>query len=155
MGLRTVIGHLTKAMIEGVDGDYGDLDNETVPDFMLNLYEHLEKHSDVLQEIGILSGQPSHLSCLADLPLTASYSCLKLFFGWVEEGFYDFSALPFPLKAHMSDQDRLLVDQQLRLRWEGSVSDLKEELQQLIRVLKHSEQEITSKVKEAATVSSF
>ena len=152
MGLRMVIGHLTKALLEGPNGDYGDLENEAVPDFMLNLYEHLKKNNDVLREIGIQSAQPSHLACLADLPLTAAYSCLTLFFGWVQEGFYDFSSLPFPLKVHMCDEDRLLLVEQLRPCWQRSVEDLKEELQQLTDVLKHSEQDIIIRVKEDAHV---
>ena len=152
MGLGMILGHLTKVLLERPTEDYSDLENETVFDFMLNLYEHLKKHSDVLREIGIQSAQPSHLACLADLPLTAAYSCLTLFFGWVQDGFYDFSSLPFPLKVHMCDQDRLLLDEQLRPCWQRSVGDLKGELQQLTDVLKHSEQDIIIGVKEDAHV---
>ena len=153
MALRTVIGHLTKALRDMQNTDQEELKDQLIPDFMLNLYQHLKGHSEVLQEIGVRSAQPSHLQCLADLPLISAYDCLKLFFGWVEEGYYDFSALPFPFKVHMIYQDTLLMDQQLRLRWLGSISDLKEELQELIDVLKHSEQDITNRVKEAASVS--
>ena len=153
MALRTVIGHLTKALHDVQNTEHEELKDQLVPEFMLNLYEHLKGHSEVLREVGVRSAQPSHLQCLADLPLMSAYDCLKLFFGWVEEGYYDFSALPFPFKVHMIYQDRLLMDQQLRLRWLGSISDLKEELQDLITVLKHSEQDITNRVKEAASVS--
>ncbi len=151
-GLRTVIGHLTKALQEVRNTEHEELKEMSVPHFMLNLYEHLKRQSEVLHEIGIRSAQSSHLQCLSDLPLMSTYSCFKMFFSWVEDGYYDFAALPFPFKVHMSYQDRLLLEQQLRLRWLGSISDLKEELQDLIDVLKHSEIDITSRVKEAASV---
>ena len=153
MALRTVIGHLTKALEEVRHTSHEELKEMPLPHFMLNLYEHLKSHNEVLREIGILSAQPSHLQCLSELPLMSTFDCLKLFFGWVEDGYYDFGALPFPFKVHMIYQDRLLMEQQLRLRWLGSVSDLKEELQSLTDVLKHSEFNITSRLKEAASVS--
>lgn len=149
--LRTVASHLLKALEERRT-DYGDLATEAVPEFMLNLYEHLTKHSDVLFEIGVQSASPSHLRCLADLPLTATYSCLKLFFRWVEEGFYDFNTLPFPFKVHLGYQDQSCLEQ-LRMRWPSTAAELKKELQQLVDVLKHSEQDITKRVNEAANVS--
>ena len=148
--LRTVAGHLVKALDEGRE-DYGDLETATAPEFMLNLYEHLKKDSDVLYEIGVQNASPSHLRCLADLPLTATYSCLRLFFRWVEEGFYDFSTLPFPFKVHLSYQDQVAIEQ-LRLKWSSTLSELVKELQQLVDVLKHSEQDITSRVNEAVNV---
>lgn len=149
--LRTVVSHLLKALEEGRT-DYGDLENETAPEFMLNLYEHLTKHTEVLYEIGIQSASPSHLRCLADLPLTSTHSCLNLFFRWVNEGFYDFSTLPFPFKVHLSYPDQQYLEQ-LRMRWPSTVEQLRTELQQLVDVLKHSEQDITKKVDEAVNVS--
>jgi hypothetical protein len=148
--LRTVCGHLVKALNEGHE-DYGDLEKETAPEFMLNLYEHLKKDSDVLYEIGVQNASPAQLHCLVDLPLTSTYSCLKLFFRWVEEGFYDFSTLPFPFKVHLSYQDQMAVEQ-LRLKWSSTLSELVKELQQLIDVLKHSVHDITSRVNEATNV---
>lgn len=148
--LRTVTGHLVKALEEGRK-DYGDLETQTAPEFMLNLYEHLSLHSDVLYEIGVQSASSSHLRCLADLPLTATYSCLRLFFRWMDEGFYDFSALPFPFKVHLGYQDQQSIEQ-LRVRWSSTVAELMKELQQLIDVLKHSEQDITRRVNEAVNV---
>ena len=150
--LRTVVGHTIKSLQETRQEDTVSLEMQKVPEFMLNLYEHLTKEREVLYEIGIQSASPSHISCLAELPLSSVYCCLKLFFGWIEEGYYDFSALPFAFKVHMSYQDKSVVDQQLRLKWQGSVPDLLEELQNLIDVLKHSEQDITSRVNEAANV---
>ena len=148
--LRTVVSHLVKAL-EEQRTDYGDLGSETAPEFMLNLYEHLTKQNQVLVEIGVQSASPSHLRCLVDLPLTATYSCLKLFFRWVDEGFYDFATLPFPFKVHLSYQDQAFLDQ-LRMRWSSTVAELKKELQQLVDVLKHSEQDITRRVDEAVNV---
>ena len=148
--LRSVTGHLVKALEEGRE-DYGNLENQTAPEFMLNLYEHLKKDSDVLYEIGVQHASPSHLGCLADLPLPATYSCLRLFFRWVEEGFYDFSTIPFPFKAHLSYPDQQTIDQ-LRFKWASTVNELKKELQQLVDVLKHSELDITSRVNEAINV---
>ena len=150
--LRTVLNYAIKSLQETRPGDTNNLVNQKVPEFMLSLYEHLTNDSDVLSKIGVQSASPSHISCLAELPLPSVYSCLKLFLGWVEEGYYDFCTLPFAFKVHMSYQDKSVVDQQLRLRWQGSVPDLLEELQNLIDVLKHSEQDITSRVKEAANV---
>lgn len=150
--LRTVTGHLVKALAGDRDHHYGNLDEETAPEFMLNLYEHLSKHSDVLYEIGVQSATPSHLRCLEDLPLTATYSCLNLFFRWVDEGFYDFCAVPFPFKVHLSYPDQTAIEQ-LRMKWAGTVSDLMKELQQLVDVLKHSEQDITNRINEAVNVS--
>ena len=148
--LRTVTGHLVKAL-EDQRTDYGDLRAQTAPEFMLNLYEHLTRHSDVLHEIGVQSASPSHLRCLADLPLTATYSCLRLFFRWVDEGFYDFCAVPFPFKVHLGYKDQQAIEQ-LRVRWSCTVPELLKELQQLIDVLKHSEQDITRRVNEAVNV---
>ena len=153
MGLQTVIGHLTKALSELPNHDDKELKEQFVTHFMLNLYDGLSRHSEVLQKIGIYSARRSHMLCLGDLPLICVYDCLKLFFMWVEEGYYDFNALPFPLKVHMTDQDQVLIEQKIRSHWTGSINDLSEKLQDLIDVLKHLEQDITKKVKEAASVS--
>ena len=148
--LRTITGHLVKALVEGRT-DYGDLESQTAPMFMLNLYEHLSRPNDVLFEIGVQSASSSHLRCLTDLPLTTTYSCLRLFFRWVDEGFYDFSTVPFPFKVHLGYQDQQAIDQ-LRVRWSSTVADLEKELQQLVDVLKHSELDITNRVNEAVNV---
>lgn len=153
MGLRTVLGHLTKAMSEIPNHDYKDLVGLSVPHFMLNLYEGLSTHSEVLQKIGIHSARRSHLLCLGDLPLISAYDCLKLVFKWVEEGYYDYSALPFPFKVHMIAQDQVLIDQELCSRCVGNIGELCEKLQDLTEVLKHLEQDIISMVQEAANVS--
>ena len=154
MGLRVVIGHLLKVLLVRLAGDYGDLESQTVLGFMLNLYEHSKELSVVLQEIGIKSALPSHLSCLDDLRLAETYSCLTLFFIWVEDGLYDFNYLPFPLKVHLHNHDRLFVENQF-LNWQGCMSDLKEEVLKLICILKLSESDIASRVTKAASVSIF
>ncbi len=150
--MRTITGHLLKALTEKRE-DYGDLDSLTIPAFMLNLYEHLRKHSDVLYEIGIHSAAPSHLACLAKLPLVSAYSCLKLFFNWVDEGYYDFCDVPFVLKVQMSYPDRNQVEQKLQLSWPSTLAELLREVQQLVDVLKHSEKDIICKVNKASNVS--
>lgn len=150
--LRTVIGHLVKVLEE--QEDYGDLEALTAPEFMLTLYKDFSEPKDVLFEIGIQSdaASPLHFDCLAGLPLTATYSCLKLFFRWVDEGFYDFCALPFQFKVHLSDQDQLDIEQ-LPAKWSNTLGELIKELQQLVDVLKHSEQNIITHVDETINVS--
>ena len=153
MGLQTVIGHLTKALSELPNHDDKELKEQLITHFMLNLYDGITRHSEVLQKIGIQSARPSHLLCLGALPLICAYDCLKFFFKWVEEGYYDFNGLPFPFKVHMTDQDQVLIEHEIRSRWTGSIGDLSENLQDLIDDLKDMEQDIISKVKEAANVS--
>lgn len=140
--LKTIMGYLVKALGEG--GWEDSIDTKAVK-FMLSLYKHLEEDNDVLYEIGVRHASPSHLHCLADLPLTATYSCLNLFFTWVDEGFYDFSTLPFPLKMHLSEGNQLAIEC-LPRKWNSTTSELLDELQQLIYVLKQSEQDIINRV---------
>lgn len=148
--LRTVTGHLIKALDEGRQNC--DDVQETALEFMLKQYKDMDTYSQVLYEIGVRSSSPSHLNCLADLPLIATYSCLRLFFRWVDEGFYDFSALPFPFKVHISYQDQLAIEQ-LYMTWSSTTTELMKELQQLVDALKHSEKDIISRVDEAVNVS--
>lgn len=148
MALRTVMGELMKALAER-RGDYTDL---TASQFML-IFCH-EEGSDVFKELGVQNAYPSQLHCLANLPLTATYSCLRLFFYWVDEGFYDYSALPFPFKVHLSEQDKLALElDQLTHKWSGTNSVLMKELEQLINALKQSEKDIASEVNGAINVS--
>lgn len=136
--LRTIMGHLVKALGEG----WEDCNGTKAVKFALSLYKHLEKENDLLYEIGVRHASPSHLHCLADLPLTATYSCFNLFFTWVDEGFYDFSTLPFPLKMHLSKGDQLAIEC-LPSRWNSTTTEL---LDDLIYVLKQSEQDIINRV---------
>ena len=94
------------------------LEQQTVSQFMLTVYDHLEKSEDVLKEIGVSSISPSQLACLVELPLLSHFSCLQLFANWVRDGVYDFAALPFGLKNHLSSQDQQLI-QQIPLKWTG------------------------------------
>ena len=141
---------------EVVDQDHPHprLKELTVPRFMLSLYDHITQQHAVLNEIGITHLTAAQLDCLVQLPLTCTVSCMLLFASWVDEGLYDFCNLPFPLKTHMSNEDRVAVEQDLRERWTGSVGDLLSEMKQLIDVLKHSEGDITKKVNESSQVSS-
>ena len=140
--LKIVIEYLVKELEEGGWEDYNDI---KAVKFMLSRYEHLEKDDDLLYEIGVRHASPSHLHCLADLPLTATYSCLSLFFTWVDEGFYDFSTLPFPLKMHLSEEDQSAMER-LPSKCNGTTFELLYELQQLSDVLKKSEQDIIDRV---------
>ena len=143
--LKTLVEELIKALEAEVPKDFG-IEKLTAPQFMANLYENLDE-SDVLREIGVQNASPSHLDCLNQLPLTATYSCLMLFFHWVDDGFYDFKAIPFPFKVHMNQQDqRALSFEQICPKWTSTNSKLMEEVQELIDALKKSEQDIINRV---------
>ena len=135
--LRTILGHLVKTFDEGRE----PIEDLKALQFMRNLHD---QDVDVLQEIGLQGLSQPRLDCLTELPLTATYDCLSLFFRWVEEGFYDFSTLPFQFKVHMSDQDRLALKE---------LSQKRNELQRLIDMLKFVEQDVTSQANEAINVS--
>ena len=119
---------------------------------MLKLYDDIKQSQAVLKEIGITSLTPGQMDCFIQLPLTSTVSCMLLFAGWVDQGFYDFCNLPFPLKTHLSEGDRRAVEEEVRERWTGSVGDLLRDVKQLIDVLKHSEGDITKKVNESSQV---
>ncbi len=118
---------------------------------MLTLYKHLGKSREVLEEIGIRTQDltASQLACVSDLSLTCVLSGLELFVQWVEEGVYDFCALPFPLKSRLSYQDTQTL-QHIPREWNGTKHDLLEELKQMNEVLAHSEGYLTKLVGEAA-----
>ena len=146
------MGHIIKEIAEN-DGE-SDVEKQTTLEFMCTLYKYRgldEGDSFVFQKIGIQKASPPQQKCLIDLPLTATYSCLELFFHWIDEGFYDFSTLPFPFKAHLSKEDMIAINK-LNIKWDSTDSELMKELQQLIDVLKHSEQDIVTRVNEAFEV---
>ena len=93
------------------------LQQQTVLQFMLTLYDHLEE-SDMLKEIGVHSTSPSQLACLVELPLSSLFCCLKLFVSWIGDGVYDFATLPFAVKTNLSGQDKQLI-QQVPHTWTG------------------------------------
>ena len=144
--LRTILGHLVKALDEGRK-DFEEL----ALIFILKLHGHLKSEDQALQEIGVQTKSKPYLDCLTSLPLTATYSCFRLFSRWVNEGFYDFNTLPFNLKVHMRDQDRQSLEE-IRSKWTGPVLELVKELQHLIDLLKLSEKEIISQVDSTAEV---
>ena len=94
------------------------LQQQTVPQFMLTLYDHLKRNEDVLKEIGVHSTSPSQLACLVELPLTSLFYCLQLFASWIRDGVYDFATLPFGVKTCLSSQDQQLI-QQVAHKWTG------------------------------------
>ena len=94
------------------------LQQQTVPQFTLTLYDHLKRNEDVLKEIGVHSTSPSQLACLVELPLTSLFYCLQLFASWIRDGVYDFATLPFGVKTNLSSQDQQLI-QQVAHKWTG------------------------------------
>ena len=98
--------------------NFADLVQQTVPEFMLTLYTDLQESEDVLKKIGIHSTSTSQMACLKQLPLPSLFCCLQLFTSWVRDGVYDFAALPFGVKTHMSNQDKELI-QRIPFNWTG------------------------------------
>ena len=104
--------------------DGGPIDDEqTVSYFLLSLYGGLESAKEVLNEIGILKLNLSQLTCLSELPLASLYCCLKLFATWMEEGMYDFSTLPYTIKAHLSTEDHTVL-KAIPQKWDGELQAL-------------------------------
>ena len=81
-------------------------EHQTLSHFLLSLYDGLQSAKQVFNEIGIRKISPTQITCLSELPLSSLYFCLKMFAAWMEEGMYDFSTLPYTIKAHLSQQDR-------------------------------------------------
>ena len=147
MALKTIIGRLIKALDKGKgERDYSGM---TAEKFMQDFCYEMDK--GVFYEIGVRNASSSCLGCLTDLPLSATYSCLELFFRWVDEGFYDYNMVPFSFKKHLNEPDRLVLEQLIDT-WTGTKSELETELQILIDALKQCEQFITSEVNETMNV---
>lgn len=110
---------------------------------------------DELQDlivIGIKNLSGEQLNCLVQLKLKYFASCLLLFKGWIDEGVYDFCCVPFQLKAHMNASDRKALVEVLPEKWRGSTDDLLKELNELINVLRHSEDNIIKSVNRCSQV---
>lgn len=137
-GFKTVIGFLIKELSEGEK----NFEDQTIGEFMLtnNLYKQRGDHKKVLKEIGIRSASNDNLDILANLPLTASYSCLIHFFQWVDEGFYDFCALPYNLKIHLDPQDKKTIETLYISSYD--MQTLLTKVQQLVDILKRLEYEM-------------
>ena len=91
---------------------------QTLSDFLLSLYDGLDRIKDAMSEIGIRKLTATQLACLSELPLPNFYHCLKVFAGWMEEGMYDFSTLPYTIKAHMSKEDMSTL-RDIPHNWDG------------------------------------
>lgn len=126
---------------------------QTVSQFMATLYTEISDENTILEQLGIKGLTPAQLAYLNDLPLKSSVSCLLMFTNWVEEGLYDFCTLPFSLKVHISDEDKVVVEQEVMKTWKGSTRDLLVEICELMDVLKHSENNMCDKVNESPDVS--
>ena len=68
--------HTCKAVVEK---NSEGLEQKTVPQFLLMLYDHLKESSAVLKEIGVHSTSHLQLVCLMKLPLPSLLRCLQLF----------------------------------------------------------------------------
>ncbi len=146
------MGHLVKVLSDTNENSAGNLEGITALKFMIKVYhDQQKKESDILHEIGVHNVSESHLQCLEDLPLVATYDCLQLFIHWVEVGYYDFNMIPGQLKAHMIPDDKLALEQ-LHKNWSGKIHDLKKELNELIDALKLCEGDITSQVNDDVSV---
>lgn len=141
--MRTIVGHVVNVLSQREDQPER-FQEKTVKDFIHELYNDSsnKQEKELLYEIGFHfpDPNPDHIRCLAELPLTDIYSCLKLFIHWVDEGFYDFSTFTFPFKASLSSADEEALEQ-LRNpeKWSGTYDDLMKQLEEFIDVLKHSE----------------
>ncbi len=131
----------------------------TLPRFMMAyVYDHLSDPHKVLHEIGITPNSLKHsqLTCLLDIPLPSVFACLQCFVRWVDIGVYDFCNLPLAIKVHLSEEDVIFFDLELREKWMGTTKELESEVKKMIEVVKHSENDITRTVnKQAARVSYF
>lgn len=145
-GLENITKYLTKEL--PVCSDSRSLEDQSVSEFILKLSDSTDQN-DLFHEIGIETASPSHLACLATLPLKYTYNVLRLFYNWVKDGFYDFCSIPFVFKVHMSSQEQ----KDLEEKWSGTTSDLMEKLEQIRDILKHSEVDITNRTNDASSVS--
>ena len=105
----------------------------------------------VLEEIGLSTLTVSQLECLTELPLPSLWSCLELFASWLDEGYYDYSSLPFALKSHMRAEDRQVMES--LEKWVGSRQKLLNSLDLMRDLLKHSEKQMSATINEASQVS--
>ena len=138
--------------------DEEDLNTLTLPRFMMDyVYEHLSDPQRVLHEIGITphSLKHSQLTCLIDIPLPRVFACFQRFVQWMDNGIYDFCNLPLAIKVHLSEEDVMFFELELREKWAGTSKELESEVKQMIEVLKHSENDITRTVNKQSTRVSF
>ena len=142
--LRTVIKHLTKSLKESAKG----LDKMSILDFMREIYRSMES-DHVFYNIGIQSAASSQLKCLAKVPLTSAFKCFKFFFQRVDEGYYDFSNLPLILKKTFP----ATTEETIAALDSKNPTELLVGLQQLVDILKDSEQDIIKCAQKSADVS--
>ena len=60
---------------------------------------------EIMGKIGMVGLSTTQIQCLSELPITNLYKCLEMFVTWTADGLYDFSSLPFHLKAHILPKD--------------------------------------------------
>lgn len=93
----------------------------------------------------------SQMSFLERLELSCVYATLSLFLRWVKDGLYDFSSLPVALKAHLSQEDSVIIDE-IPTSFGGTLSQLLSELKGLNEVLIHIEAYLIKEVNEESRV---
>jgi hypothetical protein len=116
-GIRIAAGHLVQSV------EYGDQNfNQgwNVAEFLLHLYDDHYSKKEVLTKIGMGELTATQAGTVLELPLANLYHCLKSFATWMENGMYDFSALPFSLKAHLWPTDSTIF-KTLPDKWQGEV----------------------------------
>ena len=119
-----------------------DLKRMNILAFMRKVYE-LHDCDHVFYNLGIQSApSKTQVQCLATIPLTSAYSCFKFFFQWIDDGYYDFNDLPIIVKKSINPKDIETPIEEIDSQWDDSPAVLLKALQQLVDVLKDSEQDI-------------
>ena len=145
--LQTVVRRLIQALKESTM----DLERMNILDFMRKVYE-LHDCDHVFYNLGIQSAaSKSQIQCLATIPLTSAYSCFKFFFHWIEDGYYDFNDLPVLMKKSINAKDIKPPVEEIDSKWDDSPAALLKGLEQLVDILKDSEQDIVKRTMEQAT----
>ena len=146
--LQTVVRRLIQALKEPT---MEPLERMNILDFMRKVYE-LHDCDHVFYNLGIQSAtSKSQIQCLATIPLTSAYSCFKFFFHWIDDGYYDFNDLPILMKKSINAKDIKTPVEEIDSKWDDSPAALLKALEQLVDILKDSEQDIVKCAMEQAT----
>ncbi len=68
---------------------------------------------------------------------------------------YDFCDLSQAVKLHLSKENVMFFESDLREKWAGTTKELESEVKQMIEVLKHSENDIMRTVDKQAAIVSY
>lgn len=154
--LAIVLGNLVKEL-DKLNGSIESIREKSALDFIISVFSDSQKKDiEILREIQLRTISESQLNCLRELPVTATYSCLKHFIDWVEIGFYDFCMIPSQFRAHMAPKDKKMLDELNVDKLKENFLDIekfKQELIDLTDALELCESDITSNTKERINVS--